>query len=142
MLGAMPLGVSSMQWDLRIAWNSKVSWAFSLFQPGGIVPYNLTGHTFAWVMKLNPADVSPLILLTTDGGLSSPIPANAGTLVEVTSTDLSSVILTLYPPATSALSLTNAGFGGFHALWMDYADAQQATNLFWGQFYVDPAIAV
>jgi hypothetical protein len=131
-----------MQWDLRIAWNSKVSWAFSLFQPGGIVPFNLSGHTFGYVVKLNPADVSPLILLTNDGGMGSPIPVGAGTLVPVTTTDLSSVILTLKPPATSALNLSQAGFAGYHALWMDYADAANATNLFWGQFYIDPAIAM
>jgi hypothetical protein len=60
----------------------------------------------------------------------------------VTTTDLSSVILTLKPPATSALNLSQAGFAGYHALWMDYADAANATNLFWGQFYIDPAIAM
>lgn len=138
----MPLGVSSMQWDLRIAWNSKTAWAFSLFQPGGIEPYTLTGHTFGYVVKTNPTDVSPVILITSDGGGGAPIPANAGTLALVTSAELASVILTLQVPATAGLPMSAGGYQGYHALWMDYADPLLARNLFWGQFYVDPAIAV
>lgn len=130
----MPIGVSSVQWDMRIAWGGSVSWAFSMFKAGGIEPYAIVGHTFEWVVKANPTDVSPLIRITSDG---TPTPANAGTLTLVTSTLLSSVVLALAPPATSALS---APFQGYHALWMDYASTASARNLLWGQFYLDPAI--
>jgi hypothetical protein len=130
----MPLGVSSMQWDLRMAWGSFTQWSFNAFQPGGIVPYTLAGHTFAYVVKTNVTDASPAILITSDG---SPSPANAGSLVVQTSSQLASLILTLQPPATLPL---NAPYQGYHALWMDYAVANSARNLFWGQFYLDPSI--
>lgn len=129
----MPLGVSSVQWDMRIARGGGVSWAFSVFKAGGIEPYNIAGHTFEWLVKAQPSDVSPLIKLTTDG---SPTPTGAGTLTTLIQPLLSSVILALTQTATSALT---APFQGYHALWMDYADPSSARNLFWGQFYLDPA---
>ena len=130
----MPLGVSSVQWDMRIAWGGKVAWAFSLFNPAGIEPFPPAGHTFEWLVKQNVSDSSPLIKVTSDG---SPSPASAGTLTVQSTAVLTSVILTLQRPATTGLS---APFSGYHALWMDYADANNAVNLLWGQFYLDPSI--
>lgn len=120
---------------MRIAWGGKVAWGFSLFNPGDTIdPFPLAGHTFEWLVKQNVTDSSPLIKITSDG---SPTPANAGTLVVQSTALLSSLILTLQVPATSGLSVP---FSGYHALWMDHADAVNAVNLLWGQFYVDPSI--
>jgi hypothetical protein len=128
----MPLGVASMQWDMRMPWGSKVAWAFNMFQAGGIVPYTITGHTFEYVVKAQPSDVSPIFKITSDGGVQTP-----GSLVLQTTTDESSVILTLYPAATKTLT---APLQAYHALWMDYADTQNARNLMWGSFFLDPSI--
>lgn len=129
----MPLGVSSVQWDMRMAWGSKTAWAFNMFKPGGIAPYTLAGHTFEYIVKAAPAG-SALIKITSDTG---PVPANAGTLTEVVTASLASLILTLYPPATLPLT---APLTAYHALWMDYGDANNARNLFWGNLYLDPSV--
>ncbi|HUN38485.1 MAG TPA: hypothetical protein VMU95_41370 [Trebonia sp.] len=133
----MPLGVSSLQWDLRMAWGSFTQWSFNMFQPGGIVPYPPAEHTFAYVVKTNVTDADPVILLTSDGGDASPIPSGGGELAVQSSSLLTSVILTINPAATLPLG---APYQGYHALWMDYDVAGSERNLFWGQFYLDPSI--
>lgn len=130
----MPIGVSSVQWDLRMAWGSLTAWSFNMFQSGGIVPYTLTGHTFQYLVKTNPTDSVPVIKINSDSGL---IPPNAGSLVAQSNASLASVILTLNKAATTGLT---APYQGYHALWMDYADPNLARNLVWGQFFLDPSI--
>lgn len=134
----MPIGVSSVQWDMRIPWGSNVQWAFNMFQPGGITPYTISGHTFAYVVRAAPASSELVIAISSDGELG-PTPAGAGELTLSSTPMLSSVVLSLYPAATSALTppLTY-----YHALWMDYDNPSTARNLFWGSFLVDPAVQV
>lgn len=130
----MPLGVSSVQWDLRIPWGSNVQWQIQLWRTEGIEPFPITGHTFEYVVRDAPA--GNLIVALKSDVPGTPVPVGGGLLSIVNQTNLAAVNLAMYPPATKTLTppLTY-----FHALWMDYADPVNATNLFWGQWYVDAA---
>lgn len=130
----MPLGVSSVQWDLRLPWGSNVQWQFQLWQPGGITPFVVAGHTFEYIVR--DASQNQVIKLRSDVP-GSPSPAGAGLLAVVSNASLAAINFGLYPPATTALvpPLTY-----YHALWMDYADPVNATNLFWGQWFLDQAV--
>jgi hypothetical protein len=130
------LGNSSIQFDERSAWGSNVSWTLQMWQSDGVTPFVIAGHTFEYVVKVNTADTSSVIKLRSDVP-GSPTPVGGGLLTVVTAPLLAAVQFTLYPPATTALV---PPLQCYHALWMDYADPVNALNLFWGNWYLDPAI--
>lgn len=131
----MPMGSSSLQWDLRVPWGSKMSWNVQLWQGDGTEPYALS-PTFEYVVKANVTDSSPLIRLRSDVP-ASPVPSGAGLLSTAVSLSLNQLTIALYPPATSALV---PPVTYWHALWMNYGDPVNAQNLFWGQFFLDTSI--
>lgn len=133
----MPLGSSSNQWDLRLPWGSNTTWQIQLWTGAdGTDPFPLAAHTFEYVVKVNPTDTVPVIRLRSDQP-GTPTPAGGGTITTSSTPTLTTVTLAMYPPASQALVPPGTWY---HALWMDYADAVNATNLFWGQWMLDPAI--
>jgi hypothetical protein len=131
------LGSSSVQFDIRVPWGSKASWAMQMWNLDGFTPFPVGSHTFEYVVRTTPTDVgTPVIRLRSDAP-GTPTPAGGGLLSTTIVPTMAQVNLLIYPPATSALAppLTY-----YHGLWMDYADAVNATNLWWGQFMVDPAV--
>jgi hypothetical protein len=133
----MALGSSSNQWDLRLPWGGNTTWDIQLWTgDDGTDPFPPGSHTFEYVVKAAPADTSPIIKITSDHA-GSPTPAGAGEITIAGNSLLTTLTLALYPPASQALTPPGTWF---HALWMDYADPEFATNLFWGQWMLDPAI--
>lgn len=131
----MPMGSSSLQWDLRVPWGSKIAWNVQLWQGDGTEPYALS-PTFEYVVKANVTDSSPVIRLRSDVP-ASPVPTNGGLVSTSVSVNLNVLTITLAPPATSALV---PPLVYYHALWMNYGDSSNAQNLFWGQFFLDTSI--
>jgi hypothetical protein len=129
------LGSSSSQWDLRVPMGSKSSWDLTMYQSDGLSPFVIAGHTFEYIVRTAPtAPDPPLVQLQSDVP-AGPIPAGGG-LIVVSVTPVSAVLtFAIYPPATALVPGTY-----FHGMWMDYADPVNAYNLFWGNFYIDPAV--
>ena len=133
------LGNQSVAFDLRMPAGSGAPWVVSMYQPDGISPFAIAGHTFEYVVSTAPFGASPagtvVIRLQSDAP-GSPTPAGGGLITVTSSTVLSAVQFTLYPPATTPLAPSVY----YHSMWMDYADPVNAMNLFWGQLMLDPAV--
>lgn len=131
------IGNSSIQFDLRVPWGSQVNWTMLMYNSSGIVPFpDLASHTFEYLVKANVTDTNPVIRLRSDQP-GSPTPAGGGLITVNAGANQSSVVFQVYPPGTSALT---PPLSYYHAMWMDYADPVNATCLWWGQWYLDPAI--
>ena len=131
------LGSSSVQWDLRAPIGSNISWTMSMYQADGVTPFIIAGHTFEYIVSSLPFGQggTTLIRLRSDVP-GSPVPAGGGLLTTFSSTGSAGIQWALYPPATTPLQAATF----YHALWMDYADAANALNLWWGQLMLDPAV--
>jgi hypothetical protein len=134
------LGSSSIQFDIRMPLGSNATWQMGMYQDDGVTPFPLiTAHTFEYVCYTAPPGSSPpgseIIRLRSDFP-GFPVPVAGGLLALISNPVLAAVSWALYPAATVLLSPATY----FHALWMDYADPANATNLWWGNLYIDPAV--
>lgn len=134
----MPLASTSTQLDMRVPFGSNVGWTFSMYQADGITPFVVAGHTFEYIVASGNPEAPPVtnvIRLRSDQA-GSPLPVGGGLLTVINTAVQTGLQLALYPPATTPLAIG----AYYHALWMDYADPVNALNLWWGQFYLDPAV--
>jgi hypothetical protein len=118
------------------------SWVMSMYQADdGVTPFVIAGHTFEYVVNTAPFGIpnqpagTEIIRLQSDQP-GSPIPDGAGLITVISTSVQAAVSLALFPPAT--LPLTASTY--YHALWMDYADPVNKTNLWWGNLFLDPAV--
>jgi hypothetical protein len=114
----MPAG-SLQQWTLTLTAPT----------PSSDPPYPVDGLTWEYAARTSPADltVPPLVKITTV--------SSAAGLITVTSTpSVSSLLLAIYPAATSALAPGTY----YHSLWADPGTAQQVP-LFGGLLLIDGA---
>jgi len=136
------IGNGSVNFDLRIPIGSNSAWQMAMYQAeDGVTPFVITGHTFEYVVSTaafglpnSPAGTEIIRLQSDEPG--SPIPSGGGLITVISTAVLSAVSLALFPPATLPLEATTY----YHALWMDYADPVNKTNLWWGSLFLDPAV--
>jgi len=133
----MPLGVSSVQWDLRVPAGSNIQWQIQMWVTGGITPFPITGHTFQYIVRDAQGSSGNILVKLRSDVPGTPTPVGGGLLSITNTALLTAVNLALYPPATSPLAAPGTFY---HALWMDYADPVNAANIFWGTFFTDPAV--
>jgi hypothetical protein len=99
------------QWTLNMAAGSLQEWTFTLTQslPASAPPYPITGATWEYVARQSAAPGSSLVFEVTTT-------VSASGLITVTDTSsVSSVLLAIYPAATSALAAGTYS----HSLWMN-----------------------
>ena len=87
----------------------EIAFGFVVAQPGGTVPWPITGATWEYVVRTSASDTgSPLITVTTSASAD-------GVLTVTSDAATSQVLLSLYPAATATLAA-----GAYsHALWMN-----------------------
>ena len=109
----MTLSNGPQAWTLEMGAGSAQEWLFTFTYPSTGALYPISGLTWEYVARATPASAGTLISVT-------PTPNTQGVLTVGTAT--STVLLTLYPAATSSL-----GGGQYaHALWSNPGSASTA----------------
>lgn len=120
----MTLSSTPQAWTLEMGAGSAQEWLFTITYPATGALYPISGLTWEYVARATPeSSGSPLISVT-------PAPNAQGVLTVGTAT--STVLLTLYPAATS--SLTAGQYS--HALWSNPGSASTAYTWLAGNLIV------
>ena len=120
----MTLSNGPQAWTLEMGAGSAQEWLFTITYPSTGALYPISGLTWEYVARTTPASGgSPLISVT-------PTPNSQGVLT--VGTAASTVLLSLYPAATSSL----AGGQYSHALWSNPGSASTAYTWLAGNLIV------
>lgn len=134
------IGNQSQQFDIRAPIGSNITWTMYLYEgQDGVTPFSVAGLTFEYVVWTAPPGSSPageVVIRIQSDNQGNPVPSGGGLITIINTSVQTGIQWALYPPATAPLLPSTY----YHAMWMAYADPVNATNLWWGQLMLDPAV--